>query len=60
MAGPTFLILPALDGGEAILATPSGAEYVTRRVASAELAGLNISDPVLILPGQLVRIFETD
>lgn len=60
MAGPTFLILPALDGGEAILATPSGAEYVTRRVASAELGALNISDPVLILPGQLVRIFETE
>ena len=60
MAGPTFLILPALDGGEAILATPSGADYVTRRVASADLAALNISDPVLILPGQLVRIFETE
>ena len=60
MAEPTLLILPALDGGEAILATPSGAGYVTRRVASADIAALNISDPVLILPGQLVRIFETE
>ena len=60
MAAPTFLILPALDGGEAILATPSGADYVTRRVSSVDLAALNISDPVLILPGQLVRIFETE
>ena len=60
MAAPTFLILPALDGGEAILATPSAVDYVTRRVASADLAALNISDPVLILPGQLVRIFGTE
>ena len=60
MAAPIFLILPALDGGEAILATPSGTDYVTRRVASADLAKLNINDPVLILPGQLVRIFETE
>jgi len=60
MAAVTFLILPALDNGEAILATPSGSDYVTRRVPAAELSELNISDPVLILPGQWVRIFETD
>lgn len=60
MAAPTVLILPALDGGEAILATSSGAEYVTRRVASAELAVLDVSDLTLIVPGQLVRIFETE
>jgi len=60
MAAPTFLILPALDGGEAILATASGADYETRRVAAADIAALEISDPVLILPGQLVRMFETE
>ena len=60
MAASTVLILPALDGGEAILATPSGAEYETRRVAAGDIAALNISDPVLVLPGQWVRIFETE
>ena len=60
MAAPTLLILPALDGGEAILATPSGSDYVTRRVMAAELSDLNINEPVLILPGQWVRIFETE
>ena len=60
MAATTFLILPAVDGGEAILGIGSGAEYDTRRVASPDLAALDISDPILILPGQLVRIFETE
>ena len=60
MAAPTFLILPARDGGEAILATVSGAEYEIRRVASIDIGSLDISDPILILPGQLVRIFETE
>ena len=60
MAAPTFLILPALDGGEAIVAIASGSAYETRRVASANIAELDISDPVLILPGQLIRIFETE
>lgn len=60
MATSTLLILPALDGGEAILATPSGADYVTRRVTTADLPALNISDPIVILPGQWVRIFETE
>lgn len=60
MAAPTFIILPALDDGEAILATPSGEGFVTRRVPSAQFSGFGISDPVLILPGQLGRIFETE
>jgi len=61
MAAPTFLILPAMDEGEAILATPSGTDdYVTRRVSSSDVSELNISDPILILPGQWVRIFETE
>ena len=60
MAAPIFLILPALDGGEAILATPSGEDYVTRRVAADDIGDLNINAPVLILPGQWVRIFETE
>ena len=60
MSAPTLLILPALENGEAILATPSGSDYVTRRVASSNLSELNIKDPVLIIPGQLVRIFETE
>ena len=60
MAAPTLLILPALDGGEAILALASGAGYETRRVASTDISELDISDLILILPGQLVRIFETE
>ena len=60
MAAPTLLILPALDGGEAILATASGTDYVTRRVASSDIGELDISEPILILPGQLVRVFETE
>ncbi len=60
MAAPIFLILPASEEGEAILATPSGGDYVTRRVAALDVPMLDISDPVLILPGQWVRIFETD
>lgn len=60
MAASPLLILPALDNGEAILATPSGTDYVTRRIAAADLSNLNISEPVLILPGQLIRIFETE
>lgn len=60
MAGQTFIILPALDGGDAILATASGAGYETRRVPSAQVPALDVRDPILILPGQLVRIFETE
>ena len=60
MPSPTFLILPALDQGEAILATSSAAGYETRRVATADLAAVDLRDPILILPGQLVRIFETE
>ena len=60
MAAATFLILPALDEGEAIVATPAGSGYETRRVDAADLLSLGISDPVLILPGQWVRIFETE
>ena len=60
MAAATFLILPALDEGEAIVATPAGSGYETRRVDAADLLSLGISDPVMILPGQWVRIFETE
>ena len=60
MAAATFLILPALDEGEALLAVPSASGYETRRVSAVDLPSLNISDPVLILPGQWVRIFETE
>ncbi len=60
MAAATFLILPALENGEAILASPAGSGYETRRVAAADLPSLNVNDPVLILPGQWVRIFETE
>ncbi len=60
MAAPTYLILPSLDGGEAIVATPSGAGYDTTRVAVTQLAALTVSDSILILPGQVVRIYETD
>lgn len=60
MAASTFIILPALEGGEAILATPSGEGFVTRRVPLAQLPELGITYPTLILPGQLVRIFETE
>lgn len=60
MAAQTFIILPALDGGEAIVATLSLKGYDTRRVPSAQVAGLDVRDPILILPGQLVRFFETE
>jgi len=60
MAAQTFIILPALDGGEAIFATPSGQGFDTRRVSSAQLPELDVRDPILILPGQLVRFFETE
>ncbi len=60
MAAGTFLILPALDDGEAILASPSGSGYETQRLAAAELSSLDVSDVVLIVPGQWVRIFETE
>jgi len=60
MAAPTFLILPALDGGEAILATALNGGYETRRVAASDLGTLDVREPILILPGQWVRIFETE
>jgi len=60
MAAQTFLILPGLDAGDAILAESSGDGFETRRVPSAQISELDIRDPILILPGQLVRIFETD
>ena len=60
MAAPTFLILPALDSAEAILATPLGPGYAARRVAADNLGDLDVQDPILILPGQWVRVFETD
>ena len=60
MAAPTFLILPAIEGGEAILATSSGDGYDVRRVLSTQLGMLDVREPVLIFPGQLVRIFETE
>ena len=60
MAAQTLLILPSLEDGEAILATSSGNGFDTRRVPTAQIPELDITDPVLILPGQLVRIFETE
>ncbi len=60
MAAQTLLILPSLEDGEAILATSSGDSFETRRIASDQIADLDINDPIVILPGQLVRIFETD
>ena len=60
MAAQTLLILPSLEDGSAILATPSGPGFETRRVPTAQLPALEIKDPVLIIPGQLVRIFETE
>jgi len=60
MAAHTILILPALDSGEAILATPLGNGFDARRVPSAQVPALDVRDPILILPGQLVRFFETE
>ena len=60
MAAQTFLILPGLENGDAILAEPSGDSFKTRRVPSAQISDLDIRDPILILPGQLVRIFDTE
>jgi len=60
MAAQTILILPALDSGEAILATLSQDGYEARRVPSAQVPNLDLRDPILILPGQLVRFFETE
>lgn len=60
MAAKTILILPATDGGEAILATLSSEGYKTVRVASAEIPELDVREPILILPGQIVSLFETE
>jgi len=60
MAAQTIIILPALDGGEAIVATLALEGYKTQRVASADLPSVNVRDPILILPGQLVRFFDTE
>ena len=60
MPAPTFLILPALEDGKAIVATPSASGYIARRIATPDVPDLDVKDPVLILPGQLVRIFETE
>lgn len=60
MAAHNFIILPALDGGEAILATSTGDGFETRRVPSAQIPELDVRDPILILPGQVVRFFDTE
>ncbi|GGX69300.1 hypothetical protein GCM10011309_19090 [Litorimonas cladophorae] len=60
MAAPTLIILPGLEGGEAIVATASGQGHATSRVAVADVPSLGLSEPVIILPGQWVRIFETE
>lgn len=60
MAASTFLILPSIDGGEAILGRLSGAEYTARRVKASALSELTISNPIIIVPGQWVRTFETE
>jgi len=60
MAAQTILILPALEGGDAIVATASQKGYDTRRVPSAQVPALDVRDPILVLPGQLVRLFETE
>jgi len=60
MAAQNILILPALDGGDAIVATVALEGYETRRVPSAQIPSLDVRDPILILPGQLVRLFDTE
>jgi len=61
MTASTLLILPSLDDGEVIVATASGqGGYATRRVVSSQLTTLGLSDVDIILPGQLVRVFETE
>ena len=60
MAAQTFLILPGLENGEAILAASSGDGFNTSRVPLEQISDLDIREPILILPGQLVRIFETE
>jgi len=60
MAVPTLIILPSIDGGEAIVATPSSSGYTALRVPVAQLPDQDVRDPILIVPGQLVRLFETE
>lgn len=60
MVASTLIILPGLDGGDAIVAKASGESYLTHRVSSGQLAAQNLSDVHIILPGQLVRVFETE
>jgi len=49
-----------MEDGDAILATGSGEGFETRRIPSTKISSLDIREPILILPGQLVRILETD
>ena len=51
-----LLILPTLDTGSAIFANGTS----VRRVAMSNLAQIGGGDVTLILPGQWVRIFDTD
>lgn len=60
MALPTLLILPSLEGGDAIVASENLDGYAARRVGTDQFASLHVSDPIIVLPGQWVRIFETE
>jgi len=60
MAAPTLLILPGLDGADAILASAGQQGYQTSRLSELNFAKIQASDLHIILPGQLVRIFETE
>jgi len=46
MPAPTFLILPALEGGEAIVATPSASGYAAHRISTPDVPDLDVKDPI--------------
>ncbi len=60
MARPTLLILPATDSAQAILAHPKGGGYETQTVSMGELGQIEDANVHVVVPGQSVRIFETD
>ena len=60
MARPTLLILPATETAQAILAVPKGDSYQTQRVSKDQLNQIDPTNIHIVVPGQSVRIFETD
>ena len=60
MARPTLLILPATETAQAILAVPKGDSYETQRVSKEQLNQIDDTNIHIVVPGQSVRIFETD